>query len=150
MAKVKNNVEEANVVAEIPATETTAPETTSNIVDVEIIPFECTVDLKVSGDFIARLSTFLTNFFPYKDQDHFNQLIKDVKDKTNQEDPYVYHFTTLVALQAHIEEQAKAQKVTKMIKVDKTTGKPVDENGNPIEAENQPVLQDQEPTESQD
>lgn len=150
MAKVKNNVEEANVVAEIPATETTAPETTSNIVDVEIIPFDCTVDLKVSGEFIARLSMFLTNFFPYKDQDHFNQLIKDVKEKTNQEDPYVYHFTTLVALQAHIEEQAKAQKVTKMIKVDKTTGKPVDENGNSIEAESQPAPQAQEQPVSQD
>ena len=150
MAKVKNNVEEANIVAEIPATETTAPETTSNIVDVEIIPFDCTVDLKVSGEFIARLSMFLTNFFPYKDQEHFNQLIKDVKEKTNQEDPYVYHFTTLVALQAHIEEQAKAQKVTKMIKVDKVTGKPVDENGNPIEAESQPAPQVQEQPVSQD
>ena len=152
MAKVKNNIEDANVVAEIPATETTTPETNateSNIVDVEIIPFDCTVDLKVSGEFIARLSMFLTNFFPYKDQEHFNQLIKDVKEKTNQEDPYVYHFTTLVALQAHIEEQAKAQKVTKMIKVDKTTGKPVDENGNPIQEESQPAPQDEAQPESQ-
>jgi hypothetical protein len=144
MAKVKNNTEETPVV------ETPVTETTSNIVDVEIIPFDCTVDLKVSGEFIARLSMFLTNFFPYKDQDHFNQLIKDVKEKTNQEDPYVYHFTTLVALQAHIEEQAKDQKVTKMIKVDKVTGKPVDENGNPIEAENQPAPQAQEQPVSQD
>jgi len=144
MAKVKNNTEETPVV-EAPVTETN-----SNIVDVEIIPFDCTVDLKVSGEFIARLSMFLTNFFPYKDQDHFNQLIKDVKEKTNQEDPHVYHFTTLVALQAHIEEQAKDQKVTKMIKVDKTTGKPVDENGNPIEAENQPAPQAQEQPVSQD
>ena len=79
MAKVKNNIEDANVVAEIPAVETPTTETNSNIVDVEIIPFDCTVDLKVSGEFIARLSMFLTNFFPYKDQEHFNQLIKDVK-----------------------------------------------------------------------
>jgi len=144
MAKAKNNIEEANVVAE-----TTAPETNTNIADVEIIPFDCTVDLKVSGEFIARLSLFLTNFFPYKDQEHFNQLVKDVKEKTNQDDQHVYHFTTLVALQAHIEEQAKAQKVTKMIKIDKTTGKPVDENGNPIQEENQPAPQAEAQPESQ-
>lgn len=129
--------------------ETTTAEN-SNIVDVEIIPFDCTIDLKVSGEFVARLSLFLTNFFPYKDQDHFNQIVKDVKEKTNQDDPYVYHFTTLVALQAHIEQEAKAQNLTKMIKVDKTTGKPVDENGNPIEEENPPAPQAQEQPLSQD
>lgn len=129
--------------------ETTTAEN-SNIVDVEIIPFDCTIDLKVSGEFVARLSLFLTNFFPYKDQDHFNEIVKHVKEKTNQEDPYVYHFTTLVALQAHIEQEAKAQNLTKMIKVDKTTGKPVDENGNPIEEENQPAPQAEAQPGSQD
>ena len=128
--------------------ETTTAEN-SNIVDVEIIPFDCTIDIKISGEFVARLSQFLTNFFPYKDQDHFNEIVKHVKEQTNQEDPYVYNFTTLVALQAHIESEAKAQKLTKMIKVDKTTGKPVDENGNPIEEGNPPAPQDQGQPESQ-
>ena len=90
MAKEKKTTDAAEVVETV-VNETVPTETTdTNIVDVEIIPFDCVVDLKVSGEFIARLSTFLTNFFPYKDQDHFNQLIKDVKEKTNQEDPYVY------------------------------------------------------------
>jgi hypothetical protein len=127
----------------------TNEEKNSNLIDVEIIPFESVIDIKISGDFVGRIANFLTNFFPYKNEEHYKELIKNVKENTNQDDPYVYNFTTLVALQAHIEQQAREQNVVKTIKVDKTTGKPVDENSTSTQEENQPAPQAEAQSESQ-
>jgi hypothetical protein len=109
---------------------TTAATEENNIIDVEIIPLEAEITLKVSGHFVARLSNLLTNFFPYKDQNHFKELVKHLQEDTNQDDPYVYNFATLVALQSYIEQEAKEQKLTKMVKIDKKTGALVENEPN--------------------
>lgn len=96
-------------------------------VEIEIIPGDAIIDVKISGDFLSRLNSFITDFFPYKDKDHYLQLVKDLKDNTNQEDPFVYHFKTLIALQAHVEMEAKAQNKTKKVKIDPETGEPIPE-----------------------
>jgi hypothetical protein len=110
----------------------TTPEET-NIIDVEIIPLEAEITIKISGQFVARLSNLLTNFFPYKDKNHFQELVKHIQEDTNQDDPYVYNFATLVALQSFIEQEAKEQKLTKMVKIDKVTGALVEGEINPTD-----------------
>lgn len=119
---------------------TTTEPVKNKIIDVEIIPLDAEISLKISGSFVARLSTLLTNFFPYKDKNHFNELVKHVQEDTNQDDPYVYNFSTLVALQSYIEQEAKLQKLTKTVKYDTELQKViVDENPpslqNPVQPE---------------
>jgi len=113
-----------------------------NIKDLEIIPFEAIIDLKVSGEYYARYNQFVMEYFPYESQEHFAEVLKHVKEDTNQDDPYVYKLKTLLALQVYIEQSARDQKKTKMIKYDV-------ENNKVIEEENPPAPQDQEQPESQ-
>lgn len=84
-------------------------------VEVEIIPTEAIIEIKVSGEFAARLKSLITDFFPYKSNEHYSEIISHIKNNTNQDDPYVYHFKTLLALQTHLELEARAQKMTKMV-----------------------------------
>lgn len=111
--------------------------------EVDIIPLDAVIDVKIGGGFVARLSSFLTDFFPYKNKEHFLELIKNIKENTNLDDPYVYHFQTLIFLQKHLEEEAKAQNQLKKVKVDLKTGEPIEE-------ETPPVPQSQEQSESPD
>lgn len=113
------------------------------IKDIEIIPFEAIIDLKVSGEFFARFNQFVTGYFPYESQEHFNEVLKHVKEDTNQEDPYVYSLKTLLALQVYMEKSAREQGKTKMVKFDT-------EKNEVIPEENQPAPQDQEQPVSQD
>lgn len=107
--------------------------------EVEIIPKDAVIDIKVSFNSMQRILLLLTDFFPYKDTEHFAQLVKHVKEGTNQEDKEVFHFTTLVSLYTHLEEQAKAQGKTKMILVNAETGEPIEEQTPPAPpSESQP------------
>lgn len=87
-------------------------------VEVEIIPTDAVIDIKVSGEFAARLKSFITDFFPYKSNEHYSEIIGHIKNNTNQDDPYVYHFKTLMALQTHLELEARAQNKTKKVPMD--------------------------------
>ena len=95
--------------------------------EVEVIPNDAVIDLKIHASFLQRLNTFILEFFPFKDKEHFDEIIKHVKDNTNQDDPHVFHLTTLLSLQNFIEEEAKIQNKTKKIIVDLATGKPIEE-----------------------
>jgi hypothetical protein len=95
--------------------------------EVEIIPLDAVIDVKIGGSFVARLSSFLTDFFPYKSKEHFTQLIESIKENKNLDDPFVFHFQTLIFLQKHLEEEARAQNKTKKVTVDLKTGEPIEE-----------------------
>lgn len=83
------------------------------------IPEEAVVSIQLTGNFVGRLQEYLTNFFPCTSLEHRNQILKDIAEGTNQEDPYVYHVKTLIALLDHIEKCAVAQNVTKKAVIDK-------------------------------
>lgn len=115
----------------------------SNIKELEIIPFDTIIDLKVSGEFYARYNQFVSEYFPYESQEHFMEVLKHVKENTNQEDPFVFKLKTLLALQVYIEQSAREQKKTKMVKFDLDSNKIIEE-------ENQLSPQDPKHSESQD
>jgi len=97
------------------------------VVQGEIIPLDCVIELKVKGEYLARLNQFIANCLPliFKDDVHRQEVLNHIKNGTNSEDPYVYHTTTIVALYSMLELEAKAQKLTKMIDIDKETGEPI-------------------------
>ena len=113
------------------------------ITELEIIPMDCVVELKISGQYVARFHQFLQEYNPFKDDEHKAEVLKSIKEDTNNEDPYVYHFKTLLAMQAYIEKCAKEQNLIKKVKYDLETN-------SVIEEENQPAPQDQTQPESPD
>lgn len=94
----------------------------NQIIEVEVVPNDALIDIKVSGAFMSRIMELAMNFFPFKSEEHMRECLKHVKEKTNSEDPYVYHLTTLLALVNDIEEEAKKQNKTKKVKLDKKEG----------------------------
>jgi hypothetical protein len=95
----------------------------SKTIPTEIIPLDCIIDIKVKGAFVARLNQFITDYLPsvFKDLEHQNQVFSDIKNGVNQNDPYVYHTTTILALFGLLEGEAKAQKLTKIVELDPET-----------------------------
>jgi hypothetical protein len=102
-----------------------------NIKDLEIIPYEAIIDLKISGEYYARFNQFVSEYFPYESQEHFAEVIKHVKEDTNQDDPFVFKLKTLLALQVYMEECAREQKKTKIVKYDLDTKKVIEEESQP-------------------
>jgi hypothetical protein len=97
------------------------------VVETEIIPVDCIIDIRVKGEYVGRLNQYITDCMPaiFKDDAHRQEVMSHIKNGTNSEDPYVYHATTIIALYGMLELEAKAQKLTKTIVVDKETGEPV-------------------------
>ena len=117
-----------------------------NIKELEIIPFEAIIDLKVSGEFFARYNQFVTEYFPYESQEHFAEVLKHVKEDTNEQDPFVYKLKTLLALQVYMEKCAREQNKTKMIKYDLDNNKVIEEESQPSpQAPEQPESPDSTP-----
>jgi hypothetical protein len=89
-----------------------------NTKEIEIIPMDCVIELKISGQYVARFHQFLQDYYPYKDEQHKLEVFKNVKEDTNNEDPFVYHLKTLLALQVYIEKCAKQQNLIKKVNYD--------------------------------
>jgi len=95
--------------------------------EIEIIPMDCVIEMKVSGEYVARFHQFLQDYYPYKDEAHKIEVLTHVKNDTNNEDPVVYHLKTLIAFQAYVEKSAKQQNLIKKIKIDLETNKVIEE-----------------------
>jgi hypothetical protein len=112
--------------------------------DIEIIPKEAMIKLEISGFFYARLNNFITNYYKIPgdvDPKTFTSRAMDpnCKDKTEDE----FNFETIMGLVVGLEQEARDQKLTKIVKYDT-------EKGAVIEEENPPAPQDQEQTELPD
>lgn len=90
-------------------------------IPVTIIPLESIVEIHVSGEFIARLNALATSFFPFNSDAHRLEVIEHLKNNTNQDDPYVFHYKTVMAFLSFVESEAKAQGKTKEIMVNPDT-----------------------------
>jgi hypothetical protein len=111
------------------------------VYDIEIIPKEAMIKVEISGLYYARLNHFMTNYYKIPgevDAKTFTSRAMDpnCQDKTEDE----FHFETLMGLLVGLENEARDQKLTKIVKYDS-------EKEAVIEEENPPAPQDQEQTE---
>jgi hypothetical protein len=125
---------------EAKTTEETQPKKTVH--EIEIIPKDSLIKIEISGLFYARLNEFMTNHYKFPgdvDPKKFTTRALDPNctDKTMDE----FHFQTLMGLLLGLEQEAREQKLTKIVKYDI-------EKQAIIEEENPPAPQDQEQTES--
>jgi hypothetical protein len=112
------------------------------VYDIEIIPKEAMIKVEISGLYYARLNQFMTNYYKIpegNDPKTFTARAMDpnCQDKTEDE----FHFETVMGLVIGLEQEAREQKLTKIVKYDA-------EKQAIIEEENPPAPQDQEQTES--
>jgi hypothetical protein len=112
------------------------------IYNIEIVPPEAMIKIEISGLFYARLNQFMTNYYKIPgdaDPKTFTTRAMDpnCKDKTEDE----FHFETLMGLLVGLEDEAREQKLVKVVKYDTKEGKIIEE-------ENPPAPQDQEQLQS--
>ncbi len=115
------------------------------VYEIEIIPQEAVIKLEISGVYYARLNHFMTNYYKIPgenvDAKAFTARAMDPNCQDKNEDEF--NFETIMGLLVGIEQEAREQKLTKIVKYDT-------EKGAVIEEENPPAPQDQEQTELPD
>ena len=112
------------------------------VYEIEIIPAEAMIKVEISGLFYARLNNFMTNYYKIPtgvDPKEFTTRALDPNCQDKSEDEF--HFETVMGLLIGLENEAREQKLTKVVKYDT-------EKESVIEEENPPAPQDQEQPES--
>lgn len=76
------------------------------------------VDLPVA--YVTRFNQMLLEFIPFKDQEHFNEVMEKVK-KGDESDPFSYNVTTLLSFLNLVEDEARKQGHLKKVEYNPTT-----------------------------
>lgn len=89
------------------------------VYDLEIIPKEAMIKIEISGLFYARLNTFVTNYYKIPDgvdAKTFTSRAMDPNCTDKSEDEF--HFETVMGLLLGLEQEAREQKLIKIVKYD--------------------------------
>jgi hypothetical protein len=99
-------------------------EETSNpkIIEREVLKETGTVKLELPISYYVRINQFLFEFFPFKDDKHLGEIITKIAEGKDETDVEAYHFRTLLSLQLLIEDAAKQQGQTEIVKIDAEKG----------------------------
>lgn len=90
--------------------------------EVEILKKDTVIDVKLPVDFYFRFNQFMTEFFPVKDAKHLEEILKLIQEGKDNDDVHAYHFRTLLSFLLLVEDEARKQGHTEMIKLNTTTG----------------------------
>ena len=93
--------------------------------EVEIVKKDTVIDIKLPVDFYFRFSQFMTEFFPARDAEHMQEILKLIQDGKDDTDEHAYHFRTLLSFLLLVEDEARKQGHTEMIKLNTTTGEKI-------------------------
>lgn len=97
-------------------------EQTSQTKEIEVMKKDTVIDLKLPVDFYFRFNQFMLEFFPFKDGEHFQQILNNIKEGKDNEDAHSYHFRTLLSFLLFVEEEARKQGHLEKINIDIETG----------------------------
>lgn len=100
-------------------------ESKSTIKEVEIIKKDTVITVQLPVDFYFRFNQFIMEFFPVKDKDHLSQILKNIQDGKDNEDPHSYHFRTILSFLLLVEDSARTQGHTEKVKFNTTTGEKI-------------------------
>ena len=88
---------------------------------VKIIDKNKVIKAEIPGIFYYRFNKMLAEHFEYKDQEHFKQIMADIKEG-KQETPLAYHVYTIIAFQVLLEDLAEEQGLMEESEIDLETG----------------------------
>lgn len=97
-------------------------EQTPQTKEIEVMKKDTVIDLKLPVDFYFRFNQFMLEFFPFKDGEHFQQILNNIKEGKDNEDAHSYHFRTLLSFLLFVEEEARKQGHIEKINIDIETG----------------------------
>ena len=100
-------------------------ESKPTIREVEILKKDTVIDIKLPVDFYFRFNQFMTEFFPVKDAQHLEEILKLIQEGKDNDDVHAYHFRTLLSFLLLVEDQAREQGHTEKIQLNTTTGEKV-------------------------
>lgn len=75
---------------------------------LEVYKENTTITVEVPVAYVSRFNQMLLEFIPFKDQDHFNDVMKRVQEG-DQSEPFSYNVTTLLSFLTLVEEAARKQ-----------------------------------------
>ena len=101
-------------------------ESKPTIREVEIIKKDTVIKIDLPVDFFFRLNQFMLDFTE-KPED-MGKIIELITNGQEHTDPRAYHFRTLLSLQILIEDAAREQGHTEIIKVNTDTGQRVNKD----------------------
>lgn len=88
---------------------------------VEIFKPNTIIKLELPVTYVERFNQFLLDFIPFKDEEHFNEVMKKIADK-KEDDEFSYHTTTLMSFLALCEDAARKQGHLELVDIDRETG----------------------------
>jgi hypothetical protein len=100
-------------------------ESKPKIREVEILKKDTVIDVKLPVDFYFRFNQFILEFFPVKDAEHFQQILNNIKEGKDNEDAHSYHFRTILSFLLLVEDEARKQGHTEIVKMDIEKGEKI-------------------------
>lgn len=101
-------------------------EPTPNMIQVESIPFDAIVNIKVSGAYYATLQQIFMDLAMTRPEADFKAAMEKLKNNGKPASKYEMHLQALLALIIEVENEAKAQGLVLKKEVDMNKIKPVD------------------------
>jgi hypothetical protein len=102
------------------------------VYEIEVIPPEVMIKVQISGLFYARFNQYLINYYKIPSNVNPEEFVKramnpDTPDKTEDE----FHYETLMGFLVGLEQEAREQKLTKIVKYDTVTNSIIPEETQP-------------------
>jgi hypothetical protein len=85
---------------------------------IEVVPFDATINISVTGNIYARLTQLIFSNFLFENEEELKNMIELFKSGRTNENIKAYHLETLLALHQHIEECAREQKLIKIEEIE--------------------------------
>lgn len=75
---------------------------------LEVYKENTTINIDLPVAYVSRFNQMLLEFIPFKDQDHFNEVMKRVQEG-DQSEPFSYNVTTMLSFLNLVEDAARKQ-----------------------------------------
>jgi hypothetical protein len=89
-------------------------------VRAEVYKENTQISLELPVDYVVRFNQMLLEFIPFKDQEHFTEVMKKISEGTI-DDAFTYHCQTILAFLTLVETAARAQEKLHWIEYDPAT-----------------------------
>jgi hypothetical protein len=87
---------------------------------LEVYKEGTTVKLDLPVEYVYRFNQLLLEFIPFKDQEHFNSVMKNITEGKI-EGPFEYHMSTVLMFLNLVEDSAREQSLLKSVEYDPET-----------------------------
>lgn len=100
--------------------ETTTPIEDLKPVRAEVYKEDISINVEIPVAYVMRFNQLLLEFVPFKDHEHFTQVMKNIGEGKIEE-PFAYHCQTILAFLTLIETAARSQDKLHWVEYDPAT-----------------------------